>query len=79
MPYSTTATASSGRNTPMVRRAASITIAMAITPIIKSRAVCWPGRCRKMLSKKIRRYSEHDEASAAKTQSRHGIRLWLPS
>ena len=79
MPYSTVATASSGRKMPIVRRVASITIAMAITPIIRSTGVCWPGRWMKMLSKKISRYSEKLAASAAKIQSRHGMWRWLPS
>ena len=79
MPYSTVAMASSGRKTPMVRRAASSTIAMAITPNIRSSGVCCPGRWMKMPSKKTTRYSEHPEASAAKIQSRQGTWRWLPS
>ena len=55
MPYSTVATASSGRKMPIVRRVASITMAMAITPNIRSSGVCWPGRWMKMPSKKISR------------------------
>ncbi len=51
MPYSTVAIASSGRKMPIVRRVASITIAIAITPTIRSIGVCSPGRSRKMVSK----------------------------
>lgn len=36
--------ANSGKKMPMVRLAASITMAMAITPTIRSSGVCWPGR-----------------------------------
>ncbi len=79
MPYSTTTTASSGRKMPIVRRVASMTMAMAMTPNIRSMGVCCPGRWMKMPSKKTSRYSEKPAASAAKIQSRQGMWRWLPS